>query len=113
MKKNVTYKLTCNICNAEYVGETGRFKRNRCWEHYKSVVDHNNKTAMGKHFQLSHPNIGELPAEPFKFEVLKVCRDFADRMLWQSLYIKHYTPCINTQLSPEVESWHKTTWAIM
>ena len=42
MIKNITYLLTCNICKEEYVGETGRLKRNRCWEHYKSVRDSNN-----------------------------------------------------------------------
>ena len=113
MQKNIAYKLTCNICNAKYCGETGRFKRNRCWEHLKSVRNKNNKTAMGKHYLMSHPEIKEIPIEPFKFEVLKVCKDYADRMIWQSLYIKQLLPKINTQLSPEADSWQKTTWAIM
>ena len=113
MQKNIAYKLTCSICQAEYCGETGRFKRNRCWEHFKSVRDRNNKTAMGKHYLLSHPELETVPTEPFRFEVLRVCKDYADRMIWQSLFIKQHIPSINTQLSPEVESWQKTTWAIM
>jgi hypothetical protein len=113
MQKNIAYKLKCTICKAEYCGESGRFKRNRCWEHFKSVRDRNTTTAMGKHYLISHPDIDVIPTEPFEFEVLKVCKDFADRMIWQSFYIKEYLPIINTQLSPEVDSWQKTTWAIM
>ena len=113
MQKNIAYKLTCNICGEEYCGETGRFKRNRCWEHFKSVKDRNKKTAMGEHYLMSHPNLKDIPAEPFKFEVLKICKDYTDRMIWQSLYIKQMIPKINTQLSPEVDSWQKTTWAII
>ena len=55
---------------------------------------------MGKHYLMSHPEIKEIPIEPFKFEVLKVYKDYADRMIWQSLYIKQVLPKINTQLSP-------------
>ena len=53
------------------------------------------------------------PLEPFQFKVLKVCRDFADRMLWQSMFIKELSPKINTQLSHDTDSWNKTTWAVM
>ena len=112
MQKNIAYKLTCTLCGAEYCGETGRFKRNRCWEHFKSVRDGTCATAMGKHYSLSHADVAR-PAEPFKFEILKVCKDFADRMLWQSLYIKQFLPTINTQLSPEIDGWQKNTWMIM
>ena len=112
MTKNVVYLLTCNLCSEQYVGESGRYKRNRCWEHYKSVRDMNNTTAMGRHYQLCHSNVPKTPS-PFMFEVLKRCVDYTDRMLWQSLYIKHLSPTINTQLSDDVDSWNKVTWGIM
>ena len=92
MIKNITYILTCNICEEEYVGETGRLKRNRCWEHYKSVRDGNNKTAMGNHYLKAHPDIVDIQGlEPFKFDLIDKCKDFVDRQIKQSQLIKSTT----------------------
>ena len=113
MIKNITYLLTCNICKEEYVGETGRLKRNRCWEHYKSLRDSNNKTAMGNHYLKAHPDIVDIPLEPFKFDLIDKCKDFVDRQIKQSQLIKHRSPRINTQLSDEVDAWIKHTWTLM
>ena len=117
MTKNITYKLTCSLCSLEYVGETGRYKRNRCWEHFKSVRDGTRATAMGNHYIDHHSSIiipdTATNFEPFLFETLRVCKDYTDRQLWQSFYIKSLSPIINTQLSSDTDSWQKTTWAIM
>ena len=112
MTKNLAYLLTCTLCQQKYAGETGRCKRTRCWEHYKSVAKENDKTAMGKHY-LAHHADEDTPLTPFKFEILKVCRDYTERMLWQSLYIKELSPEINKQLSNDTDSWTKNTWSIM
>jgi hypothetical protein len=112
MTKNLVYLLTCNLCQQKYAGETGRCKRTRCWEHFKSVTNDNDKTAMGKHY-LAHHADADAQLTPFKFEVLKVCKDYTERMLWQSLYIKELSPEINKQLSNDTESWTKNTWSIM
>ena len=110
MTKNVVYKLTCNMCQEIYVGETGRFKRTRCWEHYKAVANETTATAMGKHYVVHHKGAVR-PTSPFKFEIIRKCRDFVDRMLWQSLYIKKLFPRINTQLVDK-DAWTKYTWAL-
>ena len=112
MNKNIVYLLTCSICGEKYTGETGRCKRSRCWEHYKSAREMSSDTAMGNHYRLHHSE-EDFPLEPFEFKILKVCRDFADRMLWQSMFIKELSPKINTQLSQDTDSWKKTTWAVM
>jgi len=112
MKKNITYKLTCNTCQEEYIGETGRFKRKRCWEHFKSVQDRNKTTAMGNHYLTKHHGM-TIPAEPFMFEVQDSCKDYPDRQIKQSYFIKHLSPAINTQLSDEADAWIKHTWHLM
>ena len=114
MTKNICYQLKCNICQQTYIGETGRFKRSRTWEHYKAVRDKKNTTAMGKHYLEEHPDI-PCPSNPFKLTVRKRCKDFVDRQLWQSVLIKRENPSINTQLSESVAEgdWIKYTWKLM
>ena len=111
MVKNVVYQLTCTLCSETYVGETGRFKRSRCWEHFKSARDGKRDTAMGRHY-LQHHRDTPFPERPFDFEVLRKCKDFTDRMLWQSYHIKKLNPKMNTQLSRDTDCWNKRTWAI-
>ena len=67
---------------------------------------------MGKHYRTHHTD-EDIPLTPFKFEVLKKCRDYTERMLWQSLYIKELSAEINKQLSIDTDSWTKNTWSIM
>ncbi len=111
MTKNICYQLTCNVCDKAYIGETGRFKRNRNWEHYnKSVKDHNKSTAMGKHYIEEHPYIPR-PKVPYDFNLRQRCRDYVDRQLWQSVLIKRENPAINTQLAETLNErdWVKHT----
>jgi len=114
MIKNICYQLKCQICNKSYIGETGRFKRTRAWEHFKSVRDGNKSTAMGKHYLEEHADI-TTPNVPFQFIVRKRCKDYVDRQLWQSVLIKRENPEINTQLSESVKEgdWIKYTWKLM
>ena len=116
MIKNIVNKLTCTICHNIYVGETGRLKRHRCWEHYKSVRDKTSATSMGKHYMEHHTN-HDMPTNTlgtlFKFDVMRACTDYTDRQLWQSYFIKSLSPKINTQLSNETDSWKKHRWALI
>ena len=115
MKKNFCYLLTCTECSQTYVGESGRFYRNRMWEHYKSVKSGNRDTAMGSHYQDSHADI-ETPDVPFEHKVLRSCKDYPDRLIGQSVFIKYLAPEINTQHSMEREQnggWVKNTWQVL
>ena len=114
MTKNICYQLKCTICQQTYIGETGRFKRTRTWEHYKSVRDGNKSTAMGKHYLEEHPDT-PCPKDPFEITVRRRCKDFVDRQLWQSVLIKRENPNIDTQLSELAGDgdWIKYTWKLM
>jgi hypothetical protein len=117
MSKNICYQLMCSICQQHYLGETGRFKRNRIWEHYRSVINKDDKTAMGRHYKTHHATavIGE---QPFEVEVVKKCKDFVERQIAQSVFIKTRRPAINIQLAENNEEmrergeWIKNTWKI-
>ena len=54
MAKSVCYELMCNICKEKYDGEMGRMHRLRKWEHYKSSIKGDGKTAMGGHYRDKH-----------------------------------------------------------
>ena len=97
MVKNIVYLLTCTLCDAQYVGESGRPKRHRIWEHYRSVINGSTSTAMGAHFASNHR--GVIPTRPFEVEILKTCKDYVDRQLQQAVYITHLQPALNTQLA--------------
>ncbi len=114
MVKNICYQLKCNICDKRYIGETGRMKRKRNWEHFRSVHDKTRDTAMGKHYLAEHPYT-PAPKDPFEFTVKQRCRDFVDRQLWQSALIKREQPELNIQLSElhKDGDWSKSTWQIM
>ena len=98
MTKNICYQLTCDVCEHRYIGETGKFKRNRTWQHYKSVNNSNEATGMGRHYNDKHPSV-DISNKPFKVQIMQKCKDFVDRQITQSVLIKHLKPEINIQLS--------------
>ena len=115
MRKNFCYQLTCTECSQTYVGESGRFYRNRMWEHFKSVKGCNRDTAMGGHYQESHAEI-ETPEVPFEYKVLRSCRDYPDRLIGQSVFIKYLSPEIKPQHSIERDKnggWVKNKWQVL
>ena len=114
MRKNFVYLIKCALCQGEeYVGQSGRMKRMRCNEHFKSVKFKTNNTAIGKHFLNMHPDLAiDDTCKPFEFKILKTCKDYPDRLLWESTFIKELTPSLNVQLTDHNE-WRKKTWAIL
>ena len=114
MTKNICYELCCNTCGDKYIGETGRFKRNRVWEHYQSVQHTNSNTAMGKHYGEKHGDIS-IPEQPFKVTIKRRCKDYVERQIWQSVLIKRENPVLNTQLAETRAEgeWVKNTWRIL
>lgn len=49
--QNVIYLISCDICPATYIGETGNTLRTRVNQHRSDIL-HNNDTAVSKHFNL-------------------------------------------------------------
>ena len=114
MRKNVCYKLECNLCGDAYIGETKRHFRVRMREHYNGAISHSDKTsAMGGHYKEMHPEV--TPVEPFSHQILQSCSDHVDRLLYQSVLIKNHRPQINVQLNNnnDEEKWNKTTWGLL
>ena len=109
MLKNYVYLLTCSICKEQYVGESGRLFRKRMREHFLSVANKTSEHAMGAHFAKYHSgeNINNLP---FECELLRKCKDFVDRKLWQSIEVKERKPAINKQLMACRE--YNTSWKL-
>ena len=115
LTKNICYELSCNLCGEKYIGETGRFKRHRIWEHYQSVKQQNSCTAMGKHYIGTHCDLQHIPEKPFDVSLKNRCKEYVDRQLWQSVLIKRENPVLNVQLAENYDDgdWIKNTWKIL
>ena len=109
MVKNHVYLLTCSLYKEQYVGESGRLFRVRMQEHFLSVANKASDHAMGAHFAKYHS--GEIiDSLPFECELIRNCKDFVDRKLWQSIEIKHRRPAIYKQLMASRE--FNTSWKL-
>ena len=109
MIKSFVYLLVCTICWDAYVGESGRLFRVRMREHYLSIVKVDSDNAMGAHYVKMHTG-EKVPELPFNCSIIRRCRDFVDRKLWQSIEIKFRQPAINIQLMGSRE--HNLDWKI-
>ena len=111
MDTNFVYLLICALCLDEYTGESGRLFRSRMREHYLSVIHGKSDNAMGAHYLQCHSDrLSDLPELPFTCRLIRKCKDFVDRKLWQSIDIKHRQPAINKQLGETRE--HNLDWKI-
>ena len=75
----------------------------------KTLIHSTSENAMGAHFAKYHSeeNIDNLP---FECELLRKCKDFVDRKLWQSIEVKEGKPAINKQLMACRE--YNTSWKL-
>jgi len=58
---NIIYLITCNRCNKQYVGETGRSLAQRLTDHRSNIKNHK-PTPIALHFNSSHHNLHDLKA---------------------------------------------------
>ena len=65
--KNAVYKISCNICNKEYIGQTKRILRTRILEHCTSSDSH-----VKRHFVDEHK---EVKPTNFKWKILKTIKN--------------------------------------
>lgn len=83
----VVYEFKCDLCDASYVGYTGRHLFQRIAEHKYS--------AIGKHLRDEH---NETPSNLQEhFRVLKKCRGKLECLIYEMLHIKNKRPELNTQ----------------
>ena len=87
-QQRVVYNYQCDLCDAEYVGYTGRHLHQRFDEHRFS--------AIGKYLKNDHgiKTIGDLNSY---FFVLKKCNGTLDCLIYEMLFIKKKKPILNTQ----------------
>lgn len=99
--KGVVYRIVCNLCGGDYIGETGRTAYERLSEHYNYM---NNPTAksykeltLAKHYNTLHNQ-----CEPdLTFEILAVEGNTLKRKIREAYYIRNRAPTLNEKFELE------------
>jgi len=103
--KNVVYKLTCKLCEAErrvesYVGECTRPVRYRFNEHLGDARLRKLDTPLGEHILDHHSDLSNnIINTAFRIEILCTGRDCAEVKIQESIQIKALKPTLNTMRS--------------
>jgi hypothetical protein len=86
-QQRAVYRYKCDLCDADYIGYTGRHLHQRIDEHKRSVI--------GKHMREDH----EEDASRIEgcFSILRKCQGKYECLLYEMLYIKELSPSLNTQ----------------
>ena len=89
------YRIQCELCGLDYIGETGRTLFVRLTEHYNYA---NNPTAksyvektMATHYATQHNKV----APAFKFEVLAREQNTLRRKVKEAYFIRSLKPALN------------------
>ena len=72
------------------------------------------KGPMGNHYKKNHPGI-TIPNLPFNTKIVKSCKDWVDRKIWEAVEIKDSMPAINIQHSMgnnTKKEYEVDTWAL-
>ena len=93
--KNVVYKITCNLCNHIYIGETSRTCHDRFSEHLRYAkyfnTPSNKEQAFAVHYRISHPQTNP----NLNYDILSVQPKTCRRKIFEALFIKKFKPYIN------------------
>ena len=97
---NLVYIITCTLCGARYIGETGSDLRTRVNQH-RSDINYQNDTAIAKHFNstghgLSDMAVSILQSGPFSEDAIL---EKTYRVNAESLWIKKYKTVIPNGLN--------------
>merc|ERR1711954_635291 len=85
LKKNVTYRIQCQICQTIYWGETHRGWGDRAKEHLNALRTGDNKYALVKHMEKHHP---EEQTHRFSFKVDRSWGTSLERQIGEALLIE-------------------------
>ena len=95
--KNVVYEITCETCSPpqKYIGETKRCIRYRFDEHFRDGANRTDQTPFGDHMTAYHPSD---PAPQLSINILRRCKDGANRKIAEALAIRDRKPKLNSQI---------------
>ena len=85
--KGVIYKLTCTLCDREYVGQTARTIKSRLKEHLTST-----SSAFHQHVTEVHR---ALPEDCFVWQIIRAERDFFTRTALEAMEIRKSDRLVN------------------
>ena len=103
--KNVVYKVTCNLCEAQqhnesYIGECTRPVRYRFNEHLGDARLRRLDTPLGEHILSTHPDISNDKINTsFRIEIIGTGRDCAEVKIQESIQIRNLKPPLNAMKS--------------
>ena len=94
--KGVVYSLKCQLCDAEYVGETKRTARARIMEHHMHARNKTANTPWGEHMRTHHPR-EVVSKEPVFGDALILAQTERDitRKVREAVEIRDREPAIN------------------
>ena len=104
-RKNVVYKITCNMCkinmsNEFYIGESSRPIRYRFNEHLSDARKRKPDTPLGEHITDFHFNASDTDINSsFNITILTSGRDNAELKIAESIQIRKLKPTLNTMKS--------------
>ncbi len=94
---NPVYKVTCNICEQTYCGESSRSGHDRFSEHLRYANNPTAKSyqneALAEHYRLRHQNM----SANLTFEILTTSAGTIRRKILESYYINKLKPAINNK----------------
>ena len=98
-KDGIIYDITCNLCNAKYIGESSRNANTRGREHLNDYENKRDNSVMMRHTQTHHPN--EANNTNYKMTVTQIyANKCMDRQLSEAIQINKIpnTSRINTKI---------------
>ena len=98
----VVYKMTCQICNKFYIGQTNRPFHYRYREHEHSLKNKNAVSALSEHAITEHQSTDMSIAE-FKVDLIEVYKDPVECKIGEAKCIEGMKPGLNRQ--HELRHW--------
>ncbi|KMQ83798.1 hypothetical protein RF55_19076 [Lasius niger] len=96
MRNNIVYKISCNECNASYVGQTSRLLKTRINEHKNHI-----RRNITQHSVLTDHRLKNYEFTWDKVEVLDEERIYGKRLMSEIIFIKRQTNSLNLQSDTE------------
>ena len=102
--QGIVYSLKCQLCGAEYIGETKRTARSRIREHHAQARNNTPNTPWGDHMRLNHAEVEIAKAPVFcNATILATTNREVTRKVREAIEIRDRRPSVN-----KCKGWHLT-----